>query len=105
MSGWTAGQVRFKDDPKSPVSDACCGNEVASGSPPSRLRDVREIRSAAIAGGALAVGSAAAASGGQLLSSVGFVSVAEALESFALARARQVLRALLDLVPAGAEGV
>jgi len=134
------------------VSDACCGgDDVVGGDAPARLRDVREIRVAAIAGVALAAGTAAvlvgtetvaavcfacalvvggstfvpqamralgrrrlsvgtlmaiAAIGAVLLGDLGeaatlafLFSISEALESYALARTRQGLRALLELVP------
>ena len=137
------------------MTDACCGGPagLASG-PPARLRDVREIRAAALAGLGLGGGLAAALGGADALSVVCFVatlivggstfvpqslrallrgrlsvgtlmtiaaagavalgdlgeaatlaflfSISEALESYALARTRHGLRALLDLVPARA---
>jgi len=140
------------------MSDACCGHEEPArpqsdhrGAVPQRLRDVRDVRLAAVAGLALALGLGAGLAGaptvavvlelGALLAggltfipqaargllrgrlsvgtlmaiaAVGAVvlgelgeaatlaflfAISEALESYALTRTRQGLRALLDLVP------
>jgi cation-transporting ATPase G len=133
------------------MTDACCGGGEVDGDVPARLRDVGEIRAAAVAGLALAAGTVAGWAGAQTPAVIGFVvalvvggstfvpqsarallrgrlsvgtlmaiaavgavvlgelgeaatlaflfSISEALESFALARTRRGLRALLDLVP------
>jgi len=133
------------------MSDACCGGVNDAAEAPARLRDMTEIRAAALAGGtliggllagwadgataarvfftvALVVGGstfvpqavrgvlrgrlgvgtlmAIAAAGAVALGELGeaatlafLFSISEALESYALARTRQGLRALLDLVP------
>ena len=133
------------------MSDACCGGEEEGIEAPARLRDMGEIRAAAVAGLALAAGLAAGMAGAGTLATVCFAaalvvggstfvpqalrgllrrrlsvgtlmaiaaagavalgevgeaatlaflfSISEALESYALARTRQGLRALLDLVP------
>ena len=134
------------------MSDACCGGgEVVGGDAPARVRDIAEVRAAAVAGLALAAGIAAglagagtvavlcygaallvggstfvpqslrallrgrlsvgtlmaiAAIGAVILGELGeaatlafLFSISEALESYALARTRHGLRALLELVP------
>ena len=134
------------------MSDACCGGgEAVGGDAPARVRDIAEIRAAAVAGLALAAGIAAGVAGagtvaalcygaallvggstfvpqslrallrGRLsvgtlmaIAAIGAVilgelgeaatlaflfSISEALESYALARTRHGLRALLELVP------
>ena len=134
------------------MSDACCGgDEVVRGDAPARVRDIAEIRAAAVAGLALAAGMVASLAGagtvaalcygaallvggstfvpqslrallrGRLsvgtlmaIAAIGAVilgelgeaatlaflfSISEALESYALARTRHGLRALLELVP------
>ena len=134
------------------MSDACCGGgEAVGGDAPARVRDIAEIRAAAVAGLVLAAGIAAGVAGagtvaalcygaallvggstfvpqslrallhGRLsvgtlmaIAAIGAVilgelgeaatlaflfSISEALESYALARTRHGLRALLELVP------
>ena len=134
-----------------PGADPGCCDHDHQGEPPERLRDVREVRLAAVAGVLLALGLGAGLAGAQVASvaaelgalvaggltfipqaargllrgrlsvgtlmaiaAVGAVvlgeygeaatlaflfSISEALESYALTRTRQGLRALLDLVP------
>ena len=81
------------------MSDACCahdhqpqGSDGAADRPVPRLRDVREIRLAALAGVALAAGLAASAAGSDVLASAGF---AAALLSGGLTFIPEAARALL----------
>lgn len=57
-----------------PMSDACCGTGQETGPGPSRLRDVAEIRAAALAGVALGVGLAATAADVGSLTTLAFAA-------------------------------